>query len=260
MNNLFKLFALNKNNSQRKFEIVNSDDNSEVTIYLYDAIVSDDLTAEWWGGVSAPSFVKELNSIDAPVINLRINCPGGDVFGGRVMENAIRQHKSQIIAHIDGYAASAASYVALACDVVNIAKGGFFMIHKAWSLAFGNSDDFLKEADLLDKIDQSLINTYVDETNLSKETLTEMIASETWINSEEAIEWGFADNISETKAKASVWDLSAYAKPPTQPVDTKETAANTNVLNTEDPLLFLNQDHRDRQLQRVNALAHTRIS
>lgn len=188
----------------------------EATVYLYDQIVSDDFTAEWIGGVSAQAFVKELIAIDAPVIHLRINSPGGDVFAGRVMEQAIREHKSKVIAHIDGYAASAASYVALAADEVVIAPGGMFMIHKAWSIGFGNSDDLLHLAALLDKIDGTLADTYERETNLDRETVLDWMKAETWLTADEAVEHGFADRIAEgEKTEASVkFDLSAYANAP----------------------------------------------
>lgn len=222
MNNLIKLFALNKQNSERKFEVKASAE--ETTIYLYDTIVSDDLTAEWWGGVSPQAFAKALNAITTPIVNLRINCPGGDVFAGRAMDQAIRQHKSTFIAHIDGYAASAASYVALACDEVEIAKGGFFMIHNAWTFAYGNADDLLKTADLLNKIDNSLVATYQDETSQDEQQIKDWMTAETWFNADESLQFGFADriaeNVAKSKAKAQTqWDLTAYSKAPAAQAD-----------------------------------------
>jgi ATP-dependent Clp protease protease subunit len=265
MNSLIKLFALNKGNSERKFEIQNA--GNESTIYLYDNIVSDDMTAEWWGGVSATSFVKEINNIKADVVHLRINCAGGDVFAGRAMEQAIRQHKSKFVAHIDGYAASAASYVALACDEVQIAKGGFFMIHKAWTLAMGNADDMMKSAELLEKIDGSLAKTYIDETGQSEEDIKNWMKAETWFDADESVKYGFADSIMESKAKAS-WDLSAYEKAPKieqkeEKEQPKEEEIEQKPVETEEKPeqedTFLAESHRDRQLQRIRMLKHARI-
>lgn len=116
-----------------------AEESGEPTLYLYDVIVSDD----YWGGVAAEAFVKELNATAAPTIHLRINSPGGEVFAARAIEAAIRNHPARIVAHVDGYAASAASFVAVACDEVEIAPGGFFMIHKAWTFTAGNADDLL---------------------------------------------------------------------------------------------------------------------
>ena len=72
--------------------------SGEATLYLYDVIVSDD----YWGGISAEKFVKELNALDAPTIHLRINSPGGEVFAARAIEAAIRNHPARIVAHVDG--------------------------------------------------------------------------------------------------------------------------------------------------------------
>lgn len=214
MHPLQKLMIANRKRGFFRAEAAEGAD--EATIYLYDQIVSDELTAEWWGGVAPQTFVKELLAIDAPVIHLRINSPGGDVFAGRVMEQAIREHKSKVIAHIDGYAASAASYVALAADEVVIAPGGMFMIHKAWSIGYGNSDDLLQLASLLDKIDGTLADTYVRETKNERQQILDWMLAETWFTADEAIAHGFADRISESeKAKAQVrFDLSAYAHAP----------------------------------------------
>lgn len=250
MNQLLKLFALNKTNASRLFEIKAEAD--EATIYLYDAIVGDDLTAEYWGGVSPNMFIRELNNITASVIHLRINCPGGDVFAARVMELAIRQHTSKVIAHVDGYAASAASFLAVACDEIEIAQGGFFMIHKAWSMCWGNSDEMLKTADLLDKVDESLVATYEAETGQDADMIRSWMKDETWFNADEALTYGFADRIAEVKAKACAWDMSVYDKAPKiESPDNPAPPANDEH--------FLIQDHRVRQMQRTNVLTRTSI-
>lgn len=208
---LIKLLSLNKGKGVFKAES-NSD---EATLYVYDYITSDDT----FGGISALTFAKELAALTAPVINLRINSPGGDVFAARAMEQAIREHNSSIIAHIDGYAASAASYMALAANEVRIAPGGFFMIHKAWTFAIGNSDDLSKTVKLLNKLDESLVNTYVAKTGQSIEQITQWMKDETWFNANEAVTFGFADSITAETEKQTTsnninWDLSAYLKAP----------------------------------------------
>ncbi len=219
MRQLLKLLADNRGKGFLKA----MDGDDEATIYLYDVIVSDD----FFGGVSALDFVKELNSIKAPVINLRINSPGGDVFGARAMETAIREHKSQIIAHIDGQAASAATYVALAADNVKISDGGFFMIHKAWSIALGNADDMLHMAALLEKVDETLVNTYAKRTGKSVDEIAALITDETWFNAQEALDSGFVDEIVSVDTKAqNNWNLSAYAHAPELPEPAQEEPSN----------------------------------
>lgn len=214
MKQMLKLLALNKATA-RRFEVVKAEAEGEVTVYLYDVIVGTDEEAEWWGGVSAQSFVKEIRAIDASVIHLRINSPGGDVFAARAMEQALRDHKAKIITHVDGYAASAASYLALAGDEVEIAAGGFFMIHKAWTYAYGNSDDMAASSSLLEKIDDSLVASYAKETGQEPDQLREWMRAETWINSDEAVALGFADRVAVGAVKDSTnWDLSAYEHAP----------------------------------------------
>ncbi len=204
--------------------------DKEATIYLYDAIVATDAEAAWFGGVSAERLVKDIRALKVDTIHLRINCPGGDVFGGRAIEQALRDHPANIIAHIDGYAASAASFIMLAADEIEIASGGFIMIHNAWTICMGNAADITKTAQLLDKIDASLVKSYAERTGNKQEVIAEWMAKETWFSAQEAVDAGFADKISEGAAKAegsSHWNLSAYENAPIQPTEKpiiKETA------------------------------------
>lgn len=186
----------------------------EATLYLYDVIVTDG----YWGGVVAQDFVKELMSLSAPVIHVRINSPGGDVFAARAIEAAIREHPSKCIAHVDGYAASAASFVAIACDEVEISAGAFFMIHRAWTFEAGNCEDFAKAAAWLEKVDGTMATTYASETGMDPEEIKRMMSEETWLTAQESVDMGFADRIAEPSAKAQAsWNLSVYSKAPNLP-------------------------------------------
>jgi len=192
--------------------------DNEATIYLYDMIVNNDEEAAWWGGVSPQAFIKELNGITAETIHLRINSPGGSVFAARSIEQAIREHKSTVIAHIDGYAASAASFLVMAADQIVIAPGAFVMIHKAWTMTYGNENDLIKEAGLLGQIDGSLVKTYAAKTGQSPEQIRSWMTDETWFDAEQAVDLGFADSIateeSVSNTETVTWNLSAYAHPP----------------------------------------------
>lgn len=210
------LQLLNDNRAApRAFSVNASDDGTVATIYLYDVIVTDD----WLGGVSAQSFVQALAGITADTIHLRINSPGGDVFAARAMETAIRGHSARVIAHVDGVAASAASFVMLAADEVEITDGAFVMIHNAWTFAMGNADDLREAANLLEAVDASLVRTYAKETGQSEEDISAWMAAETWMSSAEAVERGFADRLAGNggDARASAWNLSAYDRAPNAP-------------------------------------------
>lgn len=208
-----RLLASNKSTIGRRFDVVASADSASAEVWLYDTIVSDAAEAEWFGGVAPEPFVKALRAIDAQTINLRINSPGGSVFAGRAIEQALRDHPAQVVAHIDGLAASAASFVAMAADKIVMAPGAMMMVHKAWTLAFGNANDLMDTAALLEKIDSTLVDTYAKRSGKDKQTVCEWLANETWFTAAEAVDAGLADEVSGDAPKAAArWDLSAYGK------------------------------------------------
>lgn len=185
---------------------------AEATVYLYDEIS--------WFGISAEQFIKDLNAITAKTINIRINSPGGSVFDGTAVFNAIKQHKSKTVTHIDGLAASISSVIALASDEVRMAENAFLMIHDPWSIVIGNADTMREEADLLDKVGGTIAKTYMDKTGKDKAEIKDLMAAETWMTAEEALEMGFIDVIEviekDEKAKATLFDLSVFANVPDQ--------------------------------------------
>ena len=119
-------------------------------VYLYDVI-------DAWFGVSAQMMVDALKSASGKTVHLHINSPGGDVFESVAMATAIAAHDGDVIAHIDGVAASAATRVALAAKEVRIADSGLMMIHNSWTIAWGNSEEIRKTADLLDKVGSTIL-------------------------------------------------------------------------------------------------------
>lgn len=250
-NRLNKLYADNRKAAARKFEVVAKADSSEVDIFLYDHIVSSEEEAEWWGGVAPESFVKAVYAVDpSHTINLRVNSPGGSVFAARAMEQALRAHKGKVVVHIDGLAASAATFVSMAGDEIVMSKGAMFMIHKAWTGMWGNAEDLRKEADLLDKIDGTLAETYADKTGKDIAAITEWMAAETWFTAQEALDAGFATSIAEAEAKALAWDLSAYSNAPKAERQTQPEPAPT-----PEPEPTASDEHRDRQQQRLRVLS-----
>lgn len=184
--------------------------DDETVLYIYDEIS--------WFGISADEFVKNLNSIEDKTIHVRINSPGGAVFDGLAIYNALKQHPSNIIVHIDGLAASIASLIALGGNEIRAAEASFLMIHEPWSIVIGPSEEMRKEADLLDKVAGVLVKAYLDKTGMTEEVLNDYLAAETWFTAQEALDVGFVDVIEElddsSKAKATAFDLSAFANVP----------------------------------------------
>lgn len=196
------------------------------TLYVYDVIVASDADAEWMGGVSAERIVKTLAQMSGP-IDMRINSPGGDVFAARAIMAAMAGYSGEITAYVDGYAASAASIIAVAAGKVVMAEGSFMMIHKAWTWSVGNSDDFLSTAALLDKIDGTIAETYAGKSGKEAGHHVEQMAAETWFTAQEAVEEGLADEVATKAVKnAARWDLSAYQSAPDAPPEPQNTNDN----------------------------------
>lgn len=217
MKPLLRLLASNRKRGQFRAEA----EQDAATVYLYDTIVSDADTAEWYGGVDPLTFAKALSGIDAPLIHLRINSPGGDVFAAQAMAQTLREHPARVVVHIDGYAASAATEVAIVGDEIIMAPGAMFMIHNAWTFAIGNKNDLLDTAALLEKVDGTLAAAYVERSGADIETVRAWMDAETWFTAKEAVDAGFADAIALPAPKAdaqarALWDVSAYSHAPKQ--------------------------------------------
>lgn len=168
---------------------------AEVDILLYDEI-------GWWG-VTASDFVRDLAAVQADVINLHINSPGGSVFDGIAIYQALAQHKARIVVHIDGWAASIASIIAMAGDEIRIGEAAQVMIHKPWSFVIGNDEDMRKEADVLASLGEALIDVYVARTEGDRAEIAAWVAAETWFKGQAAVDAGFADVVVPLKLKDS---------------------------------------------------------
>lgn len=174
-----------------------ADDTAE--IYIYEQIGED-----WFGeGVQAKNFVKELAGLKASKINLRINSPGGSVFDGQTIYNAIKRHPATVDTYIDGVAASIASVIALAGDKVIMAPNALFMIHNPWGFAQGSADDMRKYAELLDKVRDTIVTVYREKCSLPDEEIIAAMDAETWMSAEETQAAGFCDEISSASAGVS---------------------------------------------------------
>lgn len=227
LNPIAKLFALNRRVENRIFKAEETNDE-EATVYLYDYIVSDDLEAEWFGGVSPRAFAEMLAGLKAKTVHLRVNSPGGSVFGARAMEQAIRDFiaKGQTLnVHVDGLAASAASFLILPASSIEMAPGAMLMIHNAWAWGAGNAQELTKLADLLTKIDGTLVDSYAAKSGKAKDEIADKMAAESWFTAQEAVDFGLADTIApdakkmdddEKKARAVApkWNLEAFAHAP----------------------------------------------
>jgi len=173
----------------------------------------------WEDGITAAEVAKAVRQSKAARLNVRINSPGGDVFEGVAMAQALRDFKGELVAYVDGLAASAATLLTTAASKTLMAKGSMLMVHQAWTVAMGNTDDLITQAALLEKIDGQIAQQYADRAGVTPEQAMEWMTAETWFTEQEAVDAHLADGIqgddtAQASAKLRQWDPAAFAHPP----------------------------------------------
>lgn len=164
---------------------------------VFGEILSDNWFDEDAGGVSASNFRSALQNVKGDLTVL-INSPGGDTFAGADIYTALREHAQgggRVTCYVTGLAASAASVIAMAGDEIVISPVGTMMIHDPWTMAMGNAQEMRELADTLDIVRDALAAAYIQKTGLTRERINELLAAETWMDANTAVEMGFADRI-----------------------------------------------------------------
>lgn len=187
---------------QLKFwNVMKNDEEKSAELILYGSIGSD----EYWDDISDKAFKQDIENLgDVENITLHINSPGGSVFSAVAIANTLKNHKAKITANIDGLAASAATIITSACDTVKMPKNALFMVHNPITFAYGNNQDMQKTLEMLNKVKNSIIETYLNKAKTDKETLSELMDNETWMSAEEAKEYGFIDEILDENVEKEV--------------------------------------------------------
>lgn len=191
-----------KNNSFYEFRN-STEAKDEVDIYIY-----GDIENYAWcdGDVSAFSFAKQLNECgDVNKINVRINSVGGSVFQAVAIRNTLVNHSAEVIVYVEGLAASAATLIATAGSKVYMCPGAMYMIHNPRIYGVGGEAKDLKhKTDLLENLKNSMVKIYKDKTGLEENKIIEFMNEEAWFNCEDAVVYGFADEISGEEVTAMI--------------------------------------------------------
>lgn len=148
-------------------------------------------------------FVDNLKDVkEGDTVNLYINSMGGSVKEAVGIYNVLRRCPGTIVAYIDGFAASAASIIAMAASKVVMPRNTTMMVHNAAWEVYGNSKDLRKSADDLDIINAAMLQSYIVKAGgkLTQEKLEELTDGETWLSAEECIQYGLADEYAEQDA------------------------------------------------------------
>lgn len=179
---------------KKKFYEFKNITSSEADLFVYGEIVDDD--TDWWTGEKDPalvgllSFKEELDNIgNVQNLNVYINSPGGDVFTASTMISMLQRVKEKgttINAYVDGLSASAASFLMMVADNVNLYKNSTVMIHKPMSIAFGNANDMQKTIDALNKIEESvMMPMYMNKSKVDEKEIKSLIDAETWLSAKD---------------------------------------------------------------------------
>jgi ATP-dependent protease ClpP protease subunit len=173
-------------------------------------------------GVIAPGFEANAADIVAALakadpsqpLQIQFNTPGGSVFEGKEIAAAIRNFPGKTIANVVSLCASAGTSIAVACSEVVMQRGAFFMIHNAQGAAFGDKTALRDTADLMEKVELTIVEDYTSKTGKPAEEIVAMMEAETWMTAAEALEHGFIDRIAGEDGVSNTWNLAAYSKAP----------------------------------------------
>ena len=165
-------------------------------------------------GTSAQGFHDALQDHNGADVTLLLDSPGGVVSDGLSIYNALMQYSGKVTVHVDTMAASIASVIACAADNLIMNSNAQFMIHKAWTVAMGNSTDFRGLIEQLDSLDGMIADVYVERTGAEKAELLEMMEKETYLSAEDAYAMGFANEINQIKKERKAEKAKAFAMAP----------------------------------------------
>lgn len=215
---------------------------AEPTLYLYGEVGC-------WG-ITASDLIEELRYVTNPTMTVHLNSPGGEIFEGIAIYNALRSHPAAVTIRVDGIAASIASVILQAGDQRVMQPFSQTMIHEGSGLCWGDAADMTAMATLLDAQSDNIAGVYAERAGGTPESWREAMRTETWYSAEEAVAAGLADVVdapvpaedpaapaAPAPAVKAMWDLSGYkhagrseAPAPilnaaTQPAETEPPAA-----------------------------------
>lgn len=187
---------------ERFYQLTNVSEDS-ATLYIYGDITS----IKWFeNDVCVYDLAKEIGDLNGKALTVRINSYGGEVAEGLAIYNLLKSYAGEVTTICDGFACSAASVVFMAGAKRIMPRSSLLMIHNAWTRASGDADDLRKAAEDLEKITQPSVEIYTSVSNLDADEIKAMMDAETWIDADEALDFGFATEISEEAAMQSLED------------------------------------------------------
>ncbi len=183
-------------NEKRKWFAIKSASDDTTDIMIYEDV------GIW--GVTAKDFIAELNAIATPKIAVRINTMGGEVFDGLAIYNSLKKCPKDVTVIVEGIASSVGSIIAMSGKKILMAPQSMMMIHMPWSYCQGNATAMRKEAAILDKIADEMVQIYTARTGLDSAKIKAFLEDETWMTAEECRANGFCDGLTDTADAGAV--------------------------------------------------------
>ena len=188
--------------TDKKWYVLNEIDGMQ-TLHIYDEI-------GYWG-ITASSLVKDLASLGGKELTVHMNTPGGEVFDGIAIYQALKNYVGNVTVIVDALAASIGSVIAMAGDKIVMAKNATMMIHEGHSVVAGNAAEMQHKAMQLDNASANIASVYAERAGGLVDTWRDLMRAETWFNAEEAVRVGLADEVQgQSDATTDAFDLSMY--------------------------------------------------
>jgi ATP-dependent protease ClpP protease subunit len=171
-------------------------------LYIYDEI------GLW--GVSAAGFMESFAPYAGPGdVHVHINSPGGDVYDGLAIYHALKHSEATITVHVDGLAASAASFIAMSGDQIIIGRNARMMVHDASTMTYGNAADHEEVAGWLNEESDNIADIYSQRASGTPASWRETMKAEQWYGSQQAIDAGLADAVEGAEPEATMTKVAS---------------------------------------------------
>lgn len=169
---------------------VNNKSDSESEI-LIDGVIGD-----FWQELDSQSIRDKINSAKGENLTIKVFSGGGSFFVGQLFYNLLKESGKKIQVINQGLVASAATFISCA-GVFKMPRNANFMIHNPYPSngTAGDANKLRAQADKLDILREGLLEVYISKTSLGREQLIEMMDAETWLTAEDALKYGFVDEI-----------------------------------------------------------------
>lgn len=166
-------------------------------------------------GFGLNDLISSFKSHEGNDVVMPINSYGGEVLEGIAVYNMMKSSGKNITANIVGYAMSMGTALCCGATKCTMASNGYYMIHEPWVGTYGDADTLQKDSNLLESMAVQLVDIYHAKTGLDKVEIRSMMKEETWLTAQQALDFGFIDEIREPTDKIlASFDVSKFKNTP----------------------------------------------